>query len=54
MKQVLEAWNHQNNKRGHGAPELRINEQQEHMKTAGACHCCEHYGRSYLQKKKPA
>jgi hypothetical protein len=28
-KQVVEAWNHQNNKRSHGAPEL----QHEHMKT---------------------
>jgi hypothetical protein len=27
MKQVLEAWNHQNNKRSHRAPELRTNEQ---------------------------
>jgi hypothetical protein len=26
-KQVVEAWNHQNNKRSHGAPELRTNEQ---------------------------
>jgi hypothetical protein len=26
-KQVLEAWNHQNNKRSHRAPELRTNEQ---------------------------
>jgi hypothetical protein len=44
-KQVLEAWNH------HRAPKLRTNEQQEHMKTAGAYQCCEHYGRSCLQKK---
>jgi hypothetical protein len=50
-KQVVEAWNHQNNKRSHGAPELRTNEQHEHMKTAGACRCCEHYGRSCLQKE---
>jgi hypothetical protein len=35
-KQVVEAWNHQNNKRSHGAPELQMNEQHEHMKTAGA------------------
>jgi hypothetical protein len=28
-KQVVEAWNHQNNKRSHGAPKL----QHEHMKT---------------------
>jgi hypothetical protein len=32
-KQVVEAWNHQNNKRSHGAPELRMNEPHEHMKT---------------------
>jgi hypothetical protein len=32
-KQVVEAWNHQNNKRSHGASELRMNEQHEHMKT---------------------
>jgi hypothetical protein len=51
MKQVLEAWNHQNNKRSHGAPELRMNEQHEHMKTIGICQCCEHYGRSCLQKE---
>jgi hypothetical protein len=50
-KQVVEARNHQNNKRSHEAPELRMNEQQEHMKTAGACQCCEHYGRSCLQKE---
>jgi hypothetical protein len=31
-KQVVEVWNHQNNKRSHGAPELRTNEQHEHMK----------------------
>jgi hypothetical protein len=51
MKQVVEVWNHQNNQRSHGAPELRTNEQQEHMKTAGACQCCEHYGCSCLQKE---
>jgi hypothetical protein len=51
MKQVLEAWNHQNNKRSHGALELRMNEEQEHMKTIGICQCCEHYGRSCLQKE---
>jgi hypothetical protein len=50
-KQVVEAWNHQNNKRSHGAPELRMNEQHEHMKTIGICQCCEHYGRSCLQKE---
>jgi hypothetical protein len=50
-KQVVEAWNHQNNKRSHGALELRMNEQHEHMKTIGICQCCEHYGRSCLQKK---
>jgi hypothetical protein len=50
-KQVVEAWNHQNNKRSHGAPELRMNEQHEHMKTTGTCQCCEHYGRSCLQKE---
>jgi hypothetical protein len=50
-KQVAEAWNHQNNKRSHGAPELRTNEQHEHMKTTGTCQCCEHYGRSCLQKE---
>jgi hypothetical protein len=50
-KQVVEAWNHQNNKRSHGAPELWTNEQHEHMKTAGACQCCGHYGRSCLQKE---
>jgi hypothetical protein len=32
-KQVVEAWDHQNNKRSHGALELRMNEQHEHMKT---------------------
>jgi hypothetical protein len=32
-KQVVEAWNHQNNKRTHGAPELWMTEQHEHMKT---------------------
>jgi hypothetical protein len=26
-KQVVKAWNHQNNKRSHGAPDLRTNEQ---------------------------
>jgi hypothetical protein len=36
-KQVVEVWNHQNNKRSHGSPELRMNEQHEHTKTAGAC-----------------
>jgi hypothetical protein len=50
-KQVVEAWNHQNNKRSHGAPELRINEQDEHMKTIGICQCCEYYGPSYLQNE---
>jgi hypothetical protein len=50
-KQVVEAWNHQNNKRSHRAPELRTNEQYEHMKTAGACQCCEHYGCSCLRKE---
>jgi hypothetical protein len=50
-KQVVEAWNHQNNKRSHGAPELRMNEQHEHMKTIGICRCCEHYCRSCLQKE---
>jgi hypothetical protein len=50
-KQVIEAWNHQNNKRSHGAPELRMNEQHERMKTIGICQCCEHYGRSCLQKE---
>jgi hypothetical protein len=50
-KQVVEAWNHQNHKRSHGAPELRTNEQHEHMKTTGTCQCCEHYGRSCLQKE---
>jgi hypothetical protein len=50
-KQVVEAWNHQNNKRSHGAPELRTNEQHEHMKTIGICQCCEHYGHSCLQKE---
>jgi hypothetical protein len=49
-KKVVDAWNHQNNKRSHGAPELRMNEQHEHMKTIGTCQCCEHYGRSCLQK----
>jgi hypothetical protein len=34
-KQVVEACIHQNNKRNHGAPELRMNEQHEHMKTTG-------------------
>jgi hypothetical protein len=43
-KQVVEAWNHQSNKRNHGAPELW-------MKTIGICQCCEHYGRSCLQKE---
>jgi hypothetical protein len=47
-KQVVEAWNHQNNKRSHG---VRMNEQHEHMKTIGICQCCEHYGRSCLQKE---
>jgi hypothetical protein len=50
-KQVVEAWNHQNNKRSNGAPELRMNEQHEHMKTIGICQCCEHYGRSCIQKQ---
>jgi hypothetical protein len=50
-KQVLEAWNHQNNKRSHRAPELQTNEQHEHMKISGTCQCCEHYGRSCLQKE---
>jgi hypothetical protein len=50
-KQVVEVWNHQNNQRSHRALELRTNEQQEHMKTAGACQCCEHHGRSCLQKE---
>jgi hypothetical protein len=45
-KQVVEAWNHQNNKRSHGAPELQMNEQHEHMKTIRICQCCEHYGHS--------
>jgi hypothetical protein len=48
-KQVVEAWNHQNNKRSHGAPELRMNEQHEHMNTIGIRY--EHYGRSCLQKE---
>jgi hypothetical protein len=51
VKKVVEAWNHQNNKRSHGALELRMNEQHEHMKTIGICRCCEHYGRSCLQKE---
>jgi hypothetical protein len=51
MKQVVEVWNHQNNQRSHGAPELRTNEQQEHMKTTRTSQCCEHYGRSCLQKE---
>jgi hypothetical protein len=50
-KQVVEAWNHQNNKRSHGAQELRMNEQHEHMKITGTCQCRKHYGRSRLQKK---
>jgi hypothetical protein len=50
-KQVVEAWNYQNNKRTHGAPELRMNEQHEHMKTIGICQCCEYYGRSCLKKE---
>jgi hypothetical protein len=50
-KQVVEAWNHQNNKSSHGAPELQTNEQHEHMKTIGICQCCGHYGRSCLQKE---
>jgi hypothetical protein len=50
-KQVVEAWNHQNNKRSHGAQELRTNEQHEHMKITGTCQCCKHYGRSRLQKE---
>jgi hypothetical protein len=50
-KQVVEAWNHQNNKRSHGAPKLRMNEQHEHTKTAGACQCCEYYGHSCLQEE---
>jgi hypothetical protein len=50
-KRVVEAWNHQSNKRSHGAPELRMNEQHEHMKTVGACQCCEHYGHSCLQEE---
>jgi hypothetical protein len=50
-KQVVEVWNHQNNKRSHGAPELRTNEQHEYMKITGTCQCCEHYGRSCLQKE---
>jgi hypothetical protein len=50
-KQVIEAWNHQNNKRSHGAPELQMNEQHEHMKTIGICQYCEHYGHSCLQKE---
>jgi hypothetical protein len=50
-KQVVEAWNQQNNKRSHGAPELQMNKQQEHMKTRGTCQCCEHYGHSCLQKE---
>jgi hypothetical protein len=49
-KQVVEAWNH-HNKRSHGAPELRMNEQHEHMKISGTCQCCEHYRRSCLQKE---
>jgi hypothetical protein len=28
-----------------------MNEQHEHMKTIGICQCCEHYGRSCLQKE---
>jgi hypothetical protein len=50
-KQVVEAWNHKNNKRSHGAQELRTNEQHEHMKITGTCQCRKHYGRSRLQKK---
>jgi hypothetical protein len=50
-KQVVEVWNHQNNKRRHGAPELRTNEQHEYMKITGTCQCCEHYGHSCLQKE---
>jgi hypothetical protein len=50
-KQVVEVWNHQNNKRSHGAPELRTNEQHEHMKITGTYQCCEHYGHSCLQKE---
>jgi hypothetical protein len=50
-KQVVEAWNHQNNKRSHGAQELRMNEQHEHMKITGTCQCRKHYGRSRLQKE---
>jgi hypothetical protein len=50
-KQVVEEWNHQSNKRSHGAQELRMNEQHKHMKTAGACQCCEYYGHSCLQEE---
>jgi hypothetical protein len=50
-KQVVQAWNHQNNNRSHGAPELQMNEQHEHMNTIGICQCCEHYGRSCLKKE---
>jgi hypothetical protein len=28
-----------------------MNEQHKHMKTIGICRCCEHYGRSCLQKE---
>jgi hypothetical protein len=40
-----------NNKRSHGAQELRMNEQLEHMKITGTCQCRKHYGRSRLQKE---
>jgi hypothetical protein len=50
-KQVVEVWNHQNNKRSHGAQELRMNEQHEHMNITRTCQCREHYGRSRLQKE---
>jgi hypothetical protein len=40
-----------NNKRSHGAPELRMGRQHERMKTARACQCCEHYGHSCLQEE---
>jgi hypothetical protein len=52
-KQVLEAWNYQNNKRSHGALELRMNEQHKHMKTIGTCQvvCIMVV---HVSKKKPA
>jgi hypothetical protein len=52
-KQVVEAWNHQNNKRSHGAPELRMNEQNEHTKTIGTSQCLSIMV-VHVSKKKPA